>query len=77
MKEEFKRFCEKVKRPYIKLKKKVKSTPTYAKIERIGNKVANCILKALLAFFSVLAPVLTFLCIKTPDFDETGENEIR
>ena len=75
MKEEFKRFCEKVKRPYIKLKKKVKSTPTYAKFERIRDKVAKCILEALLAFFSVLGPVLTFICTKTPNSDETSKNE--
>ena len=69
----------KVRRIKVKIKKKVTTSPTYKTFLRKRDEVADCIRLALLAFFDFLGPCWTFLCIKTPDIDETTgiSNEIR
>ena len=69
-------MIEKIKCFYREIKNKVKKTPAYVKLAGIGDKVADHILKALLAFFRVVSPILTLLCTKTPDSDDKRENEI-
>ena len=51
---------------------KIKNSPTYVKLLQVRDKVLKRILTALLAFFDLIAPVLTFLCIKKPDTENTG-----
>ena len=51
---------------------KIKNNPTYVKLLQVRDKVLKRILTALLAFFDLIAPVLTFLCIKKPDTENTG-----
>ena len=45
----------------------------YVELLKVREKVLKRILTALLAFFDLIAPVLTFLCIKKPD-TENGTN---
>ena len=45
----------------------------YVELLKVREKVLKRILTALLAFFDLIAPVLTFLCIKKPD-TENGAN---
>ena len=51
---------------------KIKNNPTYVKLLQVRDKVLKRIYIALLAFFDLIAPVLTFLCIKKPDTENTG-----
>ena len=66
-------MIEKFQRFYKKLKRKVTSTPAYARLLWIRDKLAKPILNGLLACFTFLSPCWTFLFIKKEDFN--GENE--
>ena len=55
---------------------KIKNNPTYVKLLQVRDKVLKRILTALLAFFDLIAPVLTFLCIKKPDTESDPSNRI-
>ena len=61
-------FFKKIKN---KIHQKFLEYPTYVKLLQVRDKVLKRILTALLAFFDLIAPVLTFLCIKKPD-NENG-----
>ena len=56
-----------------KIHQKLLEYPTYVKLLQVRDKVLKRMLTALLAFFDLIAPVLTFLCIKKPD-TENGTN---
>ena len=58
------------KRTRNKIHKKLLKYPAYVKFHQFRVKVTARILAALLAFFDVVSPLLTFLCIKKPDIDE-------
>ena len=57
-------FFKKIKN---KIHQKFLEYPTYVKLSQVRDKVLKQMLTALLAFFDLIAPVLTFLCIKKPD----------
>ena len=67
-------MIDKIKQSYYKyknrVKNKIKSTSTYVKISRIGHRVADRILVALLAFFNVAGPIWNFLFVKKPKPDK-------
>ena len=50
-----------------KIDKKLAKYPAYVKFLKFRDKVAECILVALLAFFSAVGPVWNFLFVKTPN----------
>ena len=52
---------------------KIKNNPTYVKLLQVRDKALKRMLTALLTFFDLIAPVLTFLCIKKPD-TQNGTN---
>ena len=56
-----------------KIHDKLLEYPAYVKLLEVRDKVTKRMLIALLAFFDLIAPVLTFLCIKKPD-TENGTN---
>ena len=62
---------------FKKIKKKIHSRllkyAAYVKFLQARDKVLKRMLTALLAFFDLIAPVLTFLCIKKPD-SKNGTN---
>ena len=59
---------EKRKKSFLdKIRDKVKKSPTYAKLLRKRDKLADLILAALLTFFDAVSPVWTFLFVKTSD----------
>ena len=66
----FFKFFNKIKN---KIHEKLLKYPAYVKLLQIRDKKQKRILTALLAFFDLIAPVLTFLCIGKPD-SETGTN---
>ena len=72
--EKIKQLYEKMqdflKMRYEKVKNKISSHPAYVKFIQKRDRLANRIFVALLAFFDVISPVLTFLCIKKVDPDE-------
>ena len=57
--------------PKTKIKAKLARSPYYAKFSRVRNKVADKvaegILKALLATFNAIGPVWNFFFVKAPD----------
>ena len=66
----FFKFFNKIKN---KIHEKLLKYPAYVNLLQIRDKKQKRILTALLAFFDLIAPVLTFLCIGKPD-SETGTN---
>ena len=66
---------EKIKRFFDKIKNKVSSSPTYIKFVRKRDKLANRIKNAILALFSVIGPVWSFLFVKRSDPDETSDEQ--
>ena len=50
-----------------KIHRKLLEYPAYVKLLQFRDKVTKRMLTALLAFFDLIAPVLTFLCTKKPD----------
>ena len=62
-----------------KIHKKLAKYTVYMEFLRFRDKVAECILTALLAFFNAVGPVWKFLFVKTPNPDITSEtsNKIR
>ena len=65
-----------MKQFFKKTRNKLGKYPTYVQFEKILDKVASRILAALLAFFDVVSPLLTFLCIKKPDTVTGADNGI-
>ena len=65
-----------MKQFFRKTRKKLTKYPTYMQFEKVLDKVANRILAALLAFFDVISPSLTFFCTKKPDTETGAGNEI-
>ena len=63
-------FFKKIKN---RIHQKLLEYPTYVKLLQVRDKVLKRMLTALLAFFDLIAPVLTFLCIKKPD-TQNGTN---
>ena len=55
-----------------KIDKKLAKYPAYVKFLKFRDKVAECILAALLAFFDAVGPVWNFLFVKTPNPDKNG-----
>ena len=55
-----------------KIDKKLAKYPAYVKFLRIRDKVAECILAALLAFFNAVGPVWNFLFVKTTNDETSG-----
>ena len=72
-------ICINIRKFYERIKKKVTNSPAYKKFLQKRNKLTNRIRDCLLAFFGFFGPCWSFLCIKTPDIDETTgvSNEIR
>ena len=68
---------EKVKKYFKKVRDKITSHPTYVAFSRQADKLAKPILTGLLAFFSCIGPLLTFLCTKTPDTDKSDNKVSR
>ena len=66
-------FFKKIKN---KIHQKLLEYPTYVKLLQVRDKVSKRMLTALLAFFDLIAPVLTFLCIKKPDTENGTNNGI-
>ena len=64
------KFFKKIKN---KIHQKLLQYPAYVKLLKVRDNVPKRMLTALLAFFDLIAPVLTFLCIKKPD-TENGTN---
>ena len=50
-----------------KIDKKLAKYPAYVKFLKFRDKVAECILAALLAFFNAVGPVWNFLFVKAPN----------
>ena len=72
MREKAKAFFDKIKE---KIKKRVQSSPTYAKFIRVRDENAQRIHTALLAFFDIVGPFWNFFFLKTPNPDKkTNEN---
>ena len=60
-----------------KIHSKLAKYPAYAKFLRARDKVVECILAALSAFFNTVGPVWNFLFIKRPDPDVTNGTSTR
>ena len=50
-----------------KFKKKLEKSPTYIKFTKLRHEMAEWLRLKLLAFFSLISPVWTFLCTATLD----------
>ena len=65
---------------FKKIKKKIHSRllkyAAYVKFLQARDKVLKRMLTALLGFFDLIAPVLTFLCTKKPDTENETSNRI-
>ena len=66
-------FFKKIKK---KIHEKLLEYPAYVKLLEVRDKVTKRMLIALLAFFDLIAPLLTFLCIKKPDTENGTNNAI-
>ena len=69
---EIKQFYRKTK---AKIKKKLEGYPGYNRLVRLKNDIAEHIRKGLLAFFSAIGPIWTFLFVKTPKTDQPVSDE--
>ena len=67
---EIKQFYRKTK---AKIKKKLEGYPGYNRLVRLKNDIAEHIRKGLLAFFSAIGPIWTFLFVKRANPDRTSE----
>ena len=67
------KFFKKIKK---KIHQKLLEYPAYVKLLLILDNAPKRMLTALLAFFDLIAPVLTFLCIKKPDTESDPSNRI-
>ena len=59
-----------------KTNEKLLEYPAYAKLLEFRDKAANRMLIALLAFFDLISPLLTYLCTKKPDTENETNNGI-
>ena len=59
-----------------KTNEKLLEYPAWAKLLQFRDKVANRMLTALLAFFDLIGPLLTYLCTKKPDTENETNNGI-
>ena len=66
------KFFKKIKE---KIHEKLLEYPAYVKFLKMRDKATKCILAALLAFFDLIGPLLSFLCIKKSDKDENQVNK--
>ena len=58
---------------FKKIDEKLAKYSAYVKFLQIRDKVAECILTALLACFNTVGPVWNFLFVKAPNPDESDE----
>ena len=68
--ERIKEFFRKYKE---KLVARLEKSPTYKKFIKQRDKLAEWLRLKILAFFSFMSPVYTFLCIKTLDPGQPGD----
>ena len=59
-----------------KIHLKLLEYPAYVKLLQILDRVEKRLYTALLAFFNLIAPVLTFLCIKKPETENERNTAI-
>ena len=59
-----------------KIHEKLLEYPAYVKLLEVRDKVTKRMLVALLAFFDLIGPLLTFLCIKKPETENETNNGI-
>ena len=74
IKQLYRKVKNSLKERYEKVKAKVTSHPAYVKFVRKRDKLADRMLVVLLAFFDVISPVLTFLCINKVDPDKKANS---